>query len=416
MIKTTLYSTFLSAFVLFGIFGIFSVFAQEESGGDFEVGIQNIQIKDISINGFSGSFEIVNFGNRVAPRLQYVLTFLDTPGEGVFPVIYDEWAGEVINALAPQERREITFSYNATIPEVRGNTLMISLLGQDFSVVHSSLHPIFFTGSGVPLLQIDPSSAVFFRGEQEFERHMGVSIPSGAGSNFLSMVLTISNPSDTFMEAVIKRETYRRNFPQIEFSSVLSETYTLEPGETKKVTVFVQEEEVKDPGSYLVHFAFMDPQDLEKRVSNLIDARYVIAGVSATIFDGYFDRQKYERWETGTFLVQYVGPADFSTASGVMRVELFNHYNNVVLEEERNIELLPSTQTEQFEFVSQRGNENPWAKVTIKNNENVLAEYTVGEAREPFQIPWPLVLVATVLLSGVTLLFVFARKKHVFTK
>ncbi|MDP4009364.1 MAG: hypothetical protein Q8P71_03040 [bacterium] len=403
--------TFAILLFVTGFIVLFGIGSDAHAQGVF---VRDITIDSVEGSRVSGSFVLQNTDDEVLRNLRIVFTLFDLQESGqedglLHFLLYESIEGNEVS-ISSQETKQVPFSFVSEFLQPQGQIMRISLRNHMLNEIASGRIDTEFKVDTLPLL-LDPSSVMVF-GETETGRQEGRNIPLDIDTEHVFLWVPVKNLSDETISVVPKIDVYRRNFPSLAVSRVLDQSYTFSPGEEREIIFYPYEKgSIENPGSYLAYIMLVDKDDPDRRLSSIIDARYVVQGVSAEILKGEFDKNMYKAGEEGVLTVTLVGPADFGFADMDVQAEIFNHRNKSItyVETTTNVGGFATTDVE-LSFLQEKSNNNPWAVVTVSNNGRVLAEYIVGEETPLPLFPWTLVI-GGILLAGVVVYGVVARRK-----
>lgn len=369
-----------------------------------QVSVRGIQIDTINVEQgkITGSFSILNEENRQMDGLRYAISVFNIK-EGnneSAQVLLEQQDGGIVSVKTGEEK-QVPFSFSSAFPEPQGAMLRISLLGKDFSLVSQSETRLVFSPGKFRniFIELDPFAKLLF-GEREVGRFEGINISSDSNPNLLTIRVKARNLANERRTVVPRVKTYERNVPNLAADFILEESYEFGPGEEKEIILHPRDPSVAKPGSYVAAMTLVDKNNPDIQLSSIMDARYVITGVSATILDARFDKSAYKAGEKGVLTATYIGPADFSSATAEIETQIFNQNNALVFKETKQTEIGPSAAETVFEFTQKKENKHPWARLAVRHNGNTLAEYRAGNPGKPFPFFTAIVVSFMIVIVG----------------
>lgn len=412
MLKSKFTLVFLTSLV-FCFVSIFSVKAADA------VILPGVFVRDIKINtadelGLIGSFIISNEDIKDFYKFHYSFTILDGDFEDskVAVSVLEEKQGEIFNIIAG-EKKDVSFNFK---PETGGSedklTLFITIFDQNNSFISRSWKVFTSSFKKKIFLIIDSDSVKVNKNNEQFFPLAGVSFTQEDARNLLTIGFMLNNVAESDKSAKIKIETFERNFPNLVSTRISDETYNLKALEGKDVSYKIHDSNIVKPASYLVNLYFIDVNTNE-RVSNIVQARYVIAGAGATILGMNLDKKEYVKTDPINLEVKYIGSADFELYEGELNIEIFDN-TRLIATSSKKVALTPAETIEKFSFNLNKDIKNPRAVAKIIKDSQVLSEYSIGEIKKAgFRTQDFILLLVVILIGGVAFIVYnfFKRKK-----
>ena len=331
--------------------------------------VPSIFIASTQNGTISGSFQAQNAGTTPVGDIFYVFSLYSGDYHNsdfqASATLLDTKRGTSFSVDA-NTKKTVSFSYKPALGLHTVETLEITLYTQNGVELGSDKVAVEVPKIPAPSLNIHSSPVYLTDGAgTQYPAMTGVTF-STASISSAAAHFVIENPTKKLMSVRIQAQEFNRNFPRYIGTHISTDTYNLQPKQTNDIAVPIADPAIKSGGSYLLLLSAVNASDTKIRLSNIVEARYVLPGTSATIMNSSLDKPHYQPGDTAKVNVSFVGPADMGSGQGLMKVDLYNG-NNLVSQSAEQVPLTPGLQNATITFPVNQNLSDPRAVVTLQD-------------------------------------------------